>query len=146
MGQAWGTVMDDIEHRIRERAYLLWTEEGRPDGRAEYHWHMARELIAVEESYTDTLLPVDTGMAPEPIEALVNAGEFPTTTDQGEMEIPQHPAGEDAAPAPAAPAEKASAKRAPRKAAAKSTEAPAQAAPKVPSGRSRSRTPVATAK
>jgi hypothetical protein len=30
------------EHRIRLRAYEIWEEEGRPDGRAEDHWRMAK--------------------------------------------------------------------------------------------------------
>ena len=32
------------ERRIRERAYFLWRQEGCPDGRAEEHWHRAREI------------------------------------------------------------------------------------------------------
>jgi len=27
------------EHDLRQRAYELWEREGRPDGRAEQHWH-----------------------------------------------------------------------------------------------------------
>lgn len=30
------------EHRIRLRAYEIWEEEGRPDGRADEHWMMAK--------------------------------------------------------------------------------------------------------
>ena len=30
------------EHRVRERAYLLWEEEGKPDGRALDHWLRAK--------------------------------------------------------------------------------------------------------
>ena len=29
------------EHAIRERAYLIWEREGRPEGRAEEHWQSA---------------------------------------------------------------------------------------------------------
>lgn len=32
------------ERRVRERAYFLWRQEGCPDGRAEEHWHRAREI------------------------------------------------------------------------------------------------------
>lgn len=81
----------DRDDKIRARAYQLWEEEGRPEGRAEQHWYTARESLAVEESYETTYLPIDTGMGPEPIEALENAGEFPTLTDQGELRIPHHP-------------------------------------------------------
>jgi hypothetical protein len=31
----------DSEHDLRQRAYELWEREGRPDGRAEQHWHRA---------------------------------------------------------------------------------------------------------
>ncbi|MCK0196934.1 DUF2934 domain-containing protein [Ancylobacter sp. 6x-1] len=98
--------MDDREQRIRERAYHLWMEEGRPHGRHADHWVLAGELIAIEENQAATLIPLDeapAGTPVEPIEALENAGEFPTTTDQGEMQVPHLP-GADAAPADAAPA------------------------------------------
>jgi hypothetical protein len=29
------------EQAIREKAYLIWEREGRPEGRAEYHWRFA---------------------------------------------------------------------------------------------------------
>ena len=47
----------------------------------------------MEEGRPETFKPVDAAEAPpaEPIEALANAGEFPTLTDQGEMEIPHRP-------------------------------------------------------
>lgn len=32
------------EQRIRERAYFLWRREGCPEGRADEHWHRARDL------------------------------------------------------------------------------------------------------
>jgi len=31
----------DLETRIRLRAYQIWEEEGRPQGRADIHWRMA---------------------------------------------------------------------------------------------------------
>ncbi len=34
-----------LEQLIRERAYALWQEEGRPDGRAEEHWQMAERAV-----------------------------------------------------------------------------------------------------
>ncbi|MGZ9112787.1 MAG: DUF2934 domain-containing protein [Rhodoplanes sp.] len=33
--------MDDHERRVRERAYRIWKEEGRPNGRVATHWEMA---------------------------------------------------------------------------------------------------------
>lgn len=33
------------EARIREAAYHLWLKEGRPEGRAEDHWHRAHAAL-----------------------------------------------------------------------------------------------------
>ncbi len=40
---------EDREQRIRERAYSLWEEEGRPEGRADEFWERARKLIEAED-------------------------------------------------------------------------------------------------
>ena len=32
------------ERRVRERAYYLWLEEGRPEGQAERHWRRASAI------------------------------------------------------------------------------------------------------
>lgn len=37
--------MDDKNDRIREIAYLLWMEEGCPEGQAERHWRTAEALV-----------------------------------------------------------------------------------------------------
>ncbi|GGC56540.1 hypothetical protein GCM10011504_38630 [Siccirubricoccus deserti] len=39
----------DLETRIRERAYALWEEDGRPEGRAAEHWDQARRFIEAED-------------------------------------------------------------------------------------------------
>ena len=83
----------DKKRRIEERAHRLWEEEGRPEGRADAHWEQARAIIALEDGHKATLKPVEIESA-EPIEALVNQGEFPTTTDQGEQVIPHRGSGE----------------------------------------------------
>jgi hypothetical protein len=83
---------NDLERRIRERAYHLWLEEGQPEGRAQDNWDLARELVAIEDGQMATTRPIRDelpGEPVEPLEALENAGEFPTMTDQGEMKIPQ---------------------------------------------------------
>ena len=82
---------EDTERRIRERAYQIWEEEGRPEGKAEEHWEKARIIVSIEESLPTMLKPV-TEPQPEPIEALENQGEFPTLTDQSEQNKPQWPA------------------------------------------------------
>ena len=95
----------DNEARIRERAYHIWTQEGCPEGRAEVHWDMARELVAIEENQHlatkpnpkrwDVRRDPTTGEPAEPLMAVVNQGEFPTLTDQGEEQTypqPRRPA------------------------------------------------------
>jgi hypothetical protein len=86
----------DRERRIRERAYRLWQEEGCPAGRSDVHWDMASELVAIEDNQKLATEPVPspdalgpTGEPIEPIEAVENAGEFPTMTDQGEQTYPK---------------------------------------------------------
>ncbi len=81
----------DREQRIREKAYQIWIDEGRPEERADAHWDMATELVAIEENQLLTLKPVQnhssispSGEPVEPLLAVENAGEFPTLTDQGE--------------------------------------------------------------
>jgi len=36
------------EDRVRAVAYLLWLEEGQPEGRAEAHWFKALEVVNTE--------------------------------------------------------------------------------------------------
>ncbi len=82
--------------RIRERAYHLWEEDGRPEGRDMEYWERARELVGIEESAGAGLLPNPmthpttlTGNEPGVDEADIqeNLGEFPDRmTDQGEWE------------------------------------------------------------
>lgn len=43
----------DVEQRIREQAYQIWLQEGRPEGRADMHWKMACMLDAAREAYLD---------------------------------------------------------------------------------------------
>ena len=45
------------QQRIRERAYHLWEEDGRPAGRDLEYWERARELVGMEESAGAGLLP-----------------------------------------------------------------------------------------
>lgn len=87
------TFMADTEQRVRERAYRIWQEEGQPLGRELEHWEMARELVAIEDNQRLATEPnpvaqggdrAYTREPVEPLEAVENAGEFPTLTDQGE--------------------------------------------------------------
>jgi hypothetical protein len=40
----------DRDKRIRDRAYQIWQEEGRPDGKSAEHWEQARRMIEQEEA------------------------------------------------------------------------------------------------
>ena len=106
--------MDDTERRLRERAKRLWEEAGKPASGKEAFIGRARELIAIEEHQKDTLVPThardkaaveddpiasDDAFGPEgepiePLQAVLNEGEFPTLTDQGEGEQVPHRPGE----------------------------------------------------
>src|ERR1700733_515445 len=55
-----------LDRRIRERAYRLWQEQGCPEGRADAHWELAKEIIAIEDAQHTTLRPVEPP-GPEPI-------------------------------------------------------------------------------
>jgi hypothetical protein len=93
--------MDDFDERVRQRAYRLWVEEGCPEGRSDAHWDKARELVAIEENQRHTTKPVVAnepwGEPVEPVEAVKNAGEFPTMTDQGEQQaVPKRAAAASA--------------------------------------------------
>ena len=39
----------ELEQRVRERAYQIWLDEGRPEGRAKDHWQEAEKQIIGEE-------------------------------------------------------------------------------------------------
>ena len=40
------------ESRVRERAYLIWEAEGRPEGKAAEHWTRALKEVATSPSMT----------------------------------------------------------------------------------------------
>jgi hypothetical protein len=43
----------DRERAIRERAYLIWEREGRPEGRAECHWRSAAIEVFGDKQWRD---------------------------------------------------------------------------------------------
>jgi hypothetical protein len=58
--------MIDLEQKIRERAYQIWEQEGRVDGRDEQHWHKAKlELANVSDGMAANLIDT-TGTPTEP--------------------------------------------------------------------------------
>lgn len=40
-----------LEQAVRERAYALWEEDGRPEGRADEYWHRALDEHLHERAY-----------------------------------------------------------------------------------------------
>jgi hypothetical protein len=55
----------DLTERLRQRAYELWEEAGKPSGRSAYFWHMAERQMDEElEDYDKTL--ADTFPASDP--------------------------------------------------------------------------------
>ena len=65
--------MNMIEHRIRERAYFIWENEGRVSGRADAHWLQAETELAGAgaEAPLGVEAPLaEIGPAPSPAETL----------------------------------------------------------------------------
>src|SRR3954471_20385168 len=73
------SLIDDVEERVRQRAYEIWQREGCPEGRDADHWALAKEEIAIEDNQNQALLPNpseggdDTVVHPEPVEPLLAA-------------------------------------------------------------------------
>jgi hypothetical protein len=73
------SLIDDVEKRVRQRAYEIWQREGCPEGRDADHWALAKEEIAIEDNQDQALLPNpsqggdDTVVHPEPVEPLLAA-------------------------------------------------------------------------
>ncbi|RXF67208.1 DUF2934 domain-containing protein [Hansschlegelia zhihuaiae] len=53
----------DRETQIRERAYQIWLEEGRPEGREDEHWCRAAQQLGFSDEYEDKS---GTAGAPDP--------------------------------------------------------------------------------
>lgn len=43
-------MIKELEHRVRERAHMIWEREGRPADRAEAHWSAATAEVAAESA------------------------------------------------------------------------------------------------
>lgn len=41
------------EQRVRERAYQIWEQAGRPEGKSDEHWRQAEAEISAEETGLD---------------------------------------------------------------------------------------------
>jgi hypothetical protein len=49
--------MTDDDQPIRELAYRIWEEEGRPEGHAERHWAMARRNLEAATPEAEAMPP-----------------------------------------------------------------------------------------
>ena len=45
------------QDRVRARAHQIWEEEGRPEGRADAHWAIASEELAIEGHHVPDVMP-----------------------------------------------------------------------------------------
>lgn len=79
-GDEWEmSLFDEVEERVKRRAYEIWQREGCPEGREADHWALAKEEIAIEDNQNQALLPNpseggdDTVVHPEPVEPLLAA-------------------------------------------------------------------------
>ena len=43
------TTDNNREEVLRTKAFYIWLDEGCPEGRADSHWQLARQLVATEE-------------------------------------------------------------------------------------------------
>jgi hypothetical protein len=50
---------DDREARIRDRAYHIWVEQGRPEGREHDHWRQAQDEIEQETQAGQDMLQAE---------------------------------------------------------------------------------------
>lgn len=63
-GRMTSEAMPNREDMIRDRAYAIWIEDGRPDGMAEAHWHRASDALDAEEAAVSPLTNVGEEPAP----------------------------------------------------------------------------------
>lgn len=126
--------MDLIEHRVRERAYYIWEDEGRIHGRADAHWLRAEAEIAAPAPILTIEAVAETSLAPSPAKTLK-----PRASRAKAIAKPAEAAAKPAAkttasktaaakPAPKAAASKIAAPKAPKALAAASLAAKPKAA------------------
>jgi hypothetical protein len=94
------------EHRVRERAYLMWEADGKPHGRDIEYWERARELVGTEESAGSGLLPNPQNVTESRRESGVEEAEIQESLG----EFPDRLAGQGAVKATPTPKRKSRAK------------------------------------
>jgi len=66
--------MDDLEQRIRERAYEIWENEGCPEGRGDEHWRQACAEFQEAKAEADAAKPAGSSSATGTIGETPSAG------------------------------------------------------------------------
>ena len=80
------------EERIRERAYAIWEQQGRPEGGREEHWEQARREIEAEgdgaQGLRDTVTEtIGLAVGADPTEAReIPAGTHPSEPAEGDSD------------------------------------------------------------
>jgi hypothetical protein len=68
-----GQAGEDVEHALREAAYYLWENEGRPEGREQDHWYRASQIGFGED--LDRAFREEMDFEPEPVPLSAEASE-----------------------------------------------------------------------
>lgn len=71
----------DVEHRIRERAYEIWEDEGRPQGREAQHWQQAATEFA--EAQEEARASVGTQARKKPAASAKSRAKAPAAGGKG---------------------------------------------------------------
>jgi hypothetical protein len=56
----------DKKQQIRELAYYIWIQEGRPDGRHDEHWYQAMTQVTADVSFNQDPAEQQARKAPTP--------------------------------------------------------------------------------
>ena len=81
--------MDTIEKRVRDRAYYLWLEEGRPHGRDQEHWQRAHALLGLAKGDDAQQLPPSMPEAHDEERALAAAAPVPAKPEHTHSATPK---------------------------------------------------------
>ena len=79
--------MDVVDERIREMAYYLWEQEGRPENQADRHWAAAVAIVEAQDSAHENS----------------NSGEMTEDSGDGQFSKPTVSAPPGRSPAPPPP-------------------------------------------
>lgn len=124
---------EDVQHRIRDLAYLMWESAGRQQGMAMHYWLEAeREILTTMQIAAETMMP--TSRQPQPKAAAKDVAKDAGTIQgkpaaqpagqpqEGKLQKPETaPTAEAASPAPAKAAESETAAKPKARTAAKKT-------------------------